>query len=108
MMMMDVQERLPSTGATDAAAAYHILSGSFRSLSLALLAFSPATKSLSHVKTIPAFGPHQYLALNAGKDVVYTTSWATPPILSSWALERNNASGVEDVKHMNTVPISAS
>ncbi|KAJ2933098.1 hypothetical protein H1R20_g4005, partial [Candolleomyces eurysporus] len=105
--MMD-DELLPSTaGATVADAAYHILSGSFRSLSLALLAFSPANKSLEHIKTIPAFGPHQYLALNAAKDVVYTTSWATPPILSSWALQRSNGSRVEDVKHMNTVQITA-
>ena len=79
---------------------YHVLSGSFRSLSLFLLAFSPSNRSLSHLQTVSAFGPHQYLACNDHKDRVYTTSWANPPSLSSWHVERTG------VSHINTVPIS--
>ncbi|KAF8955027.1 Lactonase, 7-bladed beta-propeller-domain-containing protein [Flammula alnicola] len=83
---------------------YHILSGSFRSLSLFLLAFSPSNRSLSHLQTIPAHGPHQYLAANQHKDRVYTTSWALPPSLSSWHVERSES---WRVTHINTVPITA-
>ena len=84
---------------------YHILSGSFRSLSLFLLAFSPANRSLSHLQTVSAFGPHQYLACNGRKDHVYTTSWANPPSLSSWRVERSG-DGSRSVSHINTVSIS--
>ncbi|KAF9552352.1 putative isomerase YbhE [Agrocybe pediades] len=84
---------------------YHILSGSFKSLSLFLLAFSPANRTLSHLQSIPAFGPHQYLATNAAKDRVYTTSWALPPSLSSWQIDRS--SSLYEVKYINTVPITA-
>ena len=83
---------------------YHILSGSFRSLSLFLLAFSPANRSLFHLQTVSAFGPHQYLACNDQKDHVYTTSWANPPSLSSWHIERSG-DGSRGVSHINTVPI---
>jgi carboxy-cis,cis-muconate cyclase len=83
----------------------YILSGSFRSLSLFLLAFSPSNRSLSHLQTVPAFGPHQYLACNDYKDRVYTTSWANPPSLSSWHIERSG-DGSRSVSHINTVPIS--
>src|ERR1700729_1806637 len=65
---------------------YHIISGSFRSLSLFLLAFSPIHRTLSLVQSVPAFGPHQYLATNELRDRVYTTSWALPPVLNSWFL----------------------
>lgn len=86
---------------------HHILSGSFRSLSLFLLVFTYTTAtqsgSLSLSRTIPALGPHQYLATNPEKTRVYTTSWAFPPILSSWAVERDDWS----VNHINDVPISA-
>jgi carboxy-cis,cis-muconate cyclase len=84
---------------------HHILSGSFRSLSLFLLAFSPLHRTLSLVQTVDAFGPHQYLALNTRKDRAYTTSWALPPTLSSWEIERPE-SGDWHVNHVNSVPIS--
>lgn len=85
---------------------HYILSGSFRSLSLFLLAFSPLHRTLSLVQTINAFGPHQYLATNARKDRAYTTSWALPPVLSSWAIERPESNPWR-VNHINSVPISA-
>ncbi|KAG7095235.1 hypothetical protein E1B28_006009 [Marasmius oreades] len=86
----------------------HILSGSFRSLSLFLLAFSPIHRSLSLIQTIDAFGPHQYLATNARKDRVYATSWALPPALSSWEIDRNEDNeNAWAVYHLNTVPITA-
>lgn len=88
---------------------HHILAGSFRSLSLFLLAFSPLHRSLHLLQTINAFGPHQYLATNARKDRVYTTSWALPPMLSSWQVERPDTStgmGAWRVNHINNVPIS--
>jgi carboxy-cis,cis-muconate cyclase len=88
---------------TDPAPIRHILSGSFRSLSLFLLAFSPSERSISCLQTIPAYGPHQYLAASQHKDHIYTTSWALPPSLSSWNVERSDP---WRVTHVNTVPIS--
>ncbi|PPR04196.1 hypothetical protein CVT24_010744 [Panaeolus cyanescens] len=88
---------------------HYILAGSFRSVSLFLLAFSPTTRTLSHLRTIPGFGPHQYLALpsNEFRNTVYATSWAVPPVLSSWRIEK--AANPEDwnVRFLNSVPITA-
>ncbi|KAJ7638192.1 hypothetical protein FB45DRAFT_397075 [Roridomyces roridus] len=72
---------------------YHILTGSFRSFSLFLLAFNPLQLSIDLVQTIPAFGPHQYIGLGprlqGQQDAryAYTTSWALPPTLQSWVYE---------------------
>ncbi|ESK94737.1 muconate cycloisomerase 1 [Moniliophthora roreri MCA 2997] len=85
----------------------HILSGSFRSVSLFLLAFSPLQRTLDLVQTIDAFGPHQYLALNAKKDRAYATSWALPPTLSSWEIDCNDEGNTWKVSHVNSVPITA-
>ena len=82
---------------------HHILSGSFRSLSLFLLAFHPSKRSITLLQSIPGFGPHQYLASNQHKNRIYTTSWALPPSLSSWHVERSDS---WIVSHINTVPIS--
>ncbi|KAF9256248.1 hypothetical protein L218DRAFT_1081450 [Marasmius fiardii PR-910] len=85
-----------------------ILSGSFRSLSLYLLAFSPLNRSLCWRQTIDAFGPHQYLAIGPGKDRVYATSWAQPPTLSSWEIDRSDSDeNAWRVSHLNNVPITA-
>ncbi|KAJ6551493.1 hypothetical protein B0H19DRAFT_1211205 [Mycena capillaripes] len=89
---------------------YHILAGSFRSLSLFLLAFSPAHLTLDLVQTIPAFGPHQYIGLGPpshGGDAryAYTTSWALPPQLHSWAIEQQ-PDGVR-VRFVDSVDITA-
>ncbi|KAF7324763.1 Muconate cycloisomerase 1 [Mycena kentingensis (nom. inval.)] len=84
---------------------HHILSGSFRSVSLFLLAFSPLRPSLSLVQSIPAFGPHQYIALgpHAGDTrYAYTTTWAVPPKLHSWAVERGS-----QVRLIDSVDITA-
>ncbi|KAF8154564.1 Lactonase, 7-bladed beta-propeller-domain-containing protein [Crassisporium funariophilum] len=108
MDVMDVQNTLNfasnNTFVAESTASHHILSGSFRSLSLFLLAFSPSKRSLSHIQTIPAYGPHQYLAANGRRDRIYTTSWALPPSLSSWHVERTEQ---WRVTHINTVPITA-
>ncbi|KIM39203.1 hypothetical protein M413DRAFT_447166 [Hebeloma cylindrosporum] len=104
---MDVQHVLvPPINSTDIgdASVHHILSGSFRSLSLLLLAFSPSKRSISLLQSIPAFGPHQYLASNQDKSRIYTTSWALPPSLSSWHVERSDS---WRISHINTVPITA-
>ncbi|KAF7368987.1 Muconate cycloisomerase 1 [Mycena venus] len=89
---------------------HHILAGSFRSLSLFLLAFSPAQLTLDLVQTIPAFGPHQYIGLGPstkGVDVrhAYTTSWALPPQLQSWAIEQQ-PDGLR-VRFVDSVDITA-
>lgn len=108
---MDVQQdflALPinatNIGSDTSSSVHHVLCGSFRSLSLFLLAFSPSKRTLSHLQTIPAFGPHQYLASNQHKDRIYTTSWALPPSLSSWHVERSNPWRVTPI---NSVPITA-
>ncbi|KAF9465956.1 hypothetical protein BDZ94DRAFT_1158924 [Collybia nuda] len=106
---MDAPQSLFSTSNTTVInhpTIHHILSGSFRSLSLFLLAFSPIHRTLSLVQTIDAFGPHQYLALNTRKDRAYTTSWALPPTLASWEIERPAVEGWR-VNHVNSVPITA-
>ncbi|KAK7052362.1 Muconate cycloisomerase 1 [Favolaschia claudopus] len=87
---------------------HHILSGSFRSLSLFLLAFSPAQLTLDLVQTIPAFGPHQYIALGPHTGTTrsaYTTSWALPPQLQSWAIEQQQ-DGLR-VRFVDSVDITA-
>ncbi|GLB40971.1 putative lactonase, 7-bladed beta-propeller [Lyophyllum shimeji] len=107
--MESVQEAFMSPNTTAAAVApvvHHILSGSFRSLSLFLLAFSPLHRTLSLVQKIDAFGPHQYLATNPRKDRAYTTSWALAPMLSSWEIERPESAPWR-VTHINNVPITA-
>ncbi|KAH8823112.1 hypothetical protein DL96DRAFT_1670814 [Flagelloscypha sp. PMI_526] len=83
---------------------HHVLTGSFRSLSLYLLAFNAPEKSLSLVQTIPGFGPHQYLARNSAGTKAYSTSWANPPILSSWDIVRD---GDWSVRHITNSPITA-
>ncbi|KAG5637299.1 hypothetical protein H0H81_005042 [Sphagnurus paluster] len=84
----------------------HIISGSFRSLSLFLLAFSPLQRDLALVQKIGARGPHQYLAANARRDCVYATTWGQPPALSSWAIARpETAGGGWNVSFVNSVPI---
>ncbi|KAK0199774.1 hypothetical protein DFS33DRAFT_1463141 [Desarmillaria ectypa] len=62
----------------------HILSGSFASFSLFLLAFSPLNRSLRLLRTVPAVGPHQYIAQTP--QAVYATTWAPPPALYAWTL----------------------
>ncbi|KAF9474660.1 putative isomerase YbhE [Pholiota conissans] len=94
----------PSANATGPAPLRHVLSGSFRSISLFLLAFSPSERTISHLQTVPAYGPHQYLAANQHKNRIYTTSWALPPSLSSWNVEHSDS---WRVTHINTVPITA-
>ncbi|KAF8735950.1 hypothetical protein AX14_001156 [Amanita brunnescens Koide BX004] len=80
-----------------------VLAGSFRSLSLFLLAFSPVDRSLRLAQHVPAFGPHQYLAVSHCTHTVYTTTWAHPPALHSWAVDRNASS----LSPINSVPITA-
>ncbi|KAJ7782395.1 hypothetical protein DFH07DRAFT_322394 [Mycena maculata] len=79
---------------SSASPVHHILTGSFRSISLFLLAFSPVQLTIDLVQTIPGFGPHQYIGLgprtHGSEDVryAYTTSWALPPQLQSWAIQQ--------------------
>ncbi|KAJ7681497.1 hypothetical protein B0H17DRAFT_1076156 [Mycena rosella] len=89
---------------------HHILTGSFRSISLFLLAFSPLQLTVDLVQTIPAFGPHQYIGLGRstqGGDVryAYTTSWTLPPQLQSWAIEQQ-PEGLR-VRFVDSVDITA-
>jgi carboxy-cis,cis-muconate cyclase len=85
---------------------YHVISGSFGSLSLFLLAFSPINRTLSLLEQVPgALGPHQYLAKNIQGDRVYATSEAWPPTLNSWSVEKSN-DHPWTLEHINTVPIS--
>ncbi|KAK0497397.1 hypothetical protein EDD18DRAFT_1319693 [Armillaria luteobubalina] len=75
----------------------HILSGSFTSLSLFLLAFSPANRSLRLLRTIPGSGPHQYISQTP--QAIYATTWASPPALHAWALP--------SLTHIGSTPITA-
>ncbi|KAJ7081578.1 hypothetical protein B0H15DRAFT_952938 [Mycena belliarum] len=110
----DVLPMLNSSAPVIAEPVHHILSGSFRSLSLFLLAFAPLQRTLTLVQTIPASGPHQYIALgprlppSEGREVraAYTTSWALPPTLQSWAIETTEH-GTPRVRLVDSVDISA-
>jgi carboxy-cis,cis-muconate cyclase len=93
---------------------HYILTGSFRSLSIFLLAFSPSARTLTRVKRLPGeFGPHQYLAKvyegqHDGKTKemrVYGTSWAWPPMLHCWGLT-STASGDWNTWNIGQTPIS--
>jgi len=84
---------------------FHFISGSFRSLSLFLLAFDPARRVIHHVHTVSTLGPHQYLVTNQHKDRVFTTTWAQPPSLQSWVLQRSTSEPWH-LSHLNTVPVS--
>ncbi|TFK70258.1 hypothetical protein BDN72DRAFT_552384 [Pluteus cervinus] len=101
----------PTFGAPTSAL-HHILTGSFRSLSLALLAFSPLNKTLQLVQSVDvpedAPGPYQYIALNPGRNRAYTTTWAWPPKLISWEIDRGGGNDEEwGVSFLNSVPITA-
>jgi carboxy-cis,cis-muconate cyclase len=89
--------------ASSASPVHHIITGSFRALSLALLAFSPLNRTLELVQQVSGLGPHQYLTTNANRNVVYATSWADPPSLSSWAVQSHPSWSVSLI---NSVPIS--
>lgn len=86
---------------------HHIITGSFRSLALYVLAFhdQPYPK-LELVSTVNANGPHQYIALGPtfgdGSRAIYTTTWEHPPSLSSWLFSSNL-----ELKRTSTVPITA-
>ncbi|KAF9447476.1 hypothetical protein P691DRAFT_706754 [Macrolepiota fuliginosa MF-IS2] len=97
---------LPSNSSVPSTRLFHLVSGSFRSLSLFLLAFDPARRTINHVQTISNLGPHQYVATNQHKDKIFTTTWAQPPSLQSWSLERSNSNPWR-ISHLNTVPITA-
>lgn len=89
-----------------------IISGSFRSFSLFLLAFSPRHRSLSLIQRIEGPGPNQNLELNHKKDRLYTTSWTWPPTLSSWQIQRPGEVANDNldqwrVHPLNNVPITA-
>ncbi|GAA5867521.1 hypothetical protein JCM1840_002537 [Sporobolomyces johnsonii] len=85
---------------------HYLLSGTFNTLWMYLLAFSPYSSppTLSISKKYRAEGPHQYLALNHDRSRVYATTWAQPPSLSSWEVLDGGSAGITKV---NTVPISA-
>ncbi|KAK0553824.1 hypothetical protein OC846_002355 [Tilletia horrida] len=105
----------------------HIISGTFNTARLHLLAFDTLTKTLVLTRSIDAQGPHQFLALGVGSDssdltacsvlrrTVYATTWATPPSLSAWAvvgLDDQSGASIEaahdvDLQWINTVPITA-
>ncbi|KAL8286216.1 hypothetical protein RQP46_004704 [Phenoliferia psychrophenolica] len=83
---------------------HYLLSGTFNTVFLYLLAFNPTTSSLSVHQKIEGEGPHQFLALNARRDRAYATTWGAPPSLSAWEVLQG---GREGIKKINTVPITA-
>lgn len=78
--------------------------GSFKSTALYLLAFDPVQRTLSVASTVEAYGPHQYLATNAARDRLYATTWASPPILSSWAVELDRSPSSSDPAYLKEAP----
>ncbi|CAD6923158.1 unnamed protein product [Tilletia controversa] len=77
----------------------HLLTGTFNTANLHLLAFDTLTHTLAITRSVSAQGPHQFLALGASTPIgqpslevrpqwkaVYATTWAQPPSLSAWAV----------------------
>jgi len=86
---------------------HYLLSGTFNTLFLYLLAFSPYAPggpTLAVHRKYRAEGPHQFLALSEDRTTAYATTWAQPPTLSSWEVL---AGGRDGVRKVNTVPICA-
>ncbi|KAM0755146.1 Muconate cycloisomerase 1 [Meredithblackwellia eburnea MCA 4105] len=83
---------------------HYLLSGTFNTVFLYLLAFNPLTSDLSIHAKIRGEGPHQFWALNEKRDRAYGTTWAQPPTLSAWEVLGNGRDGI---KRINTVPITA-
>ena len=80
--------------------------GSFKAAALYLLAFDPIQRTLNVVTTVDAFGPHQYLCSNRERTRIYATTWATPPILSSFAVGPSAEDNtVPAIRHLNNVDI---
>jgi len=93
------------------AGVHYILSGSFKSTALYLLAFDPVLRTLNVTSTFDGFGPHQYLAFNENRSRVYATTWATPPHLSAWAVERSSSDAsvheAPTLRHLGNADITA-
>ncbi|BGP21220.1 muconate cycloisomerase [Rhodotorula toruloides] len=86
---------------------HYLLTGTFNTLFLYLLAFSPYASggpTLTVHRRMRGEGPHQFIALNEERDRAYVTTWAQPPTLSSWEVLERGRGGV---KKIDTVPISA-
>ncbi|BGP28363.1 hypothetical protein JCM10296v2_000095 [Rhodotorula toruloides] len=84
---------------------HYILTGTFNTLFLYLLAFSPYSPNgptLTVHRRVRGEGPHQFVALNEERDRAYVTTWAQPPSLSSWEVLEGGRGGVRKI---NTVPI---
>ncbi|KAL9932628.1 hypothetical protein V8E36_008327 [Tilletia maclaganii] len=110
----------------------HLVTGTFNTASLHLLAFDTLAHTLTLTNTIDAQGPHQFLALGTGGvgrldggsssssgsspwKTIYATTWASPPSLSSWAvtgLDEEAGASLEassqvSLDWLSTVPITA-
>ncbi|KAI5477033.1 hypothetical protein MNV49_006909 [Pseudohyphozyma bogoriensis] len=62
---------------------HYLLSGTFNTIFLYLLAFDPATASLTIHAKIRGEGPHQFWALNEERTRAYGTTWAKEPTLTA-------------------------
>ena len=83
---------------------HYLLTGTFNTVFLYLLAFNPTTSSLSIHAKVEGEGPHQFWALNARRDRAYATTWGAPASLSAWEVLGGGRDGIQKI---NTVPISA-
>ncbi|CAO1623471.1 unnamed protein product [Sympodiomycopsis kandeliae] len=85
----------------------YLLSGTFNTLSLHLLAFDTLTNELSLKTTIEAQGPHQYLTLgrirNDREREVYATTWAQDRRVSSWKVSLD----AESITYINSQAVTA-
>ncbi|GAA5898992.1 hypothetical protein JCM6882_004587 [Rhodosporidiobolus microsporus] len=100
---------IASASALTSPRVHYLLSGTFNTLFLYLLAFSPYSTTtggptLKIHKKYRAEGPHQFIALGEDRTRAYATTWALPPSLSSWEVLQGGKGGIRKI---NTVPISA-
>lgn len=91
----------------------HLLTGTFNTRFLHLLSFDSLTRTLSVLATLPAQGPHSFLASGRSSsapsgrlvDRVYATTWAAEKTLSAWSINWKGEN--PELQWVNTVPITA-
>lgn len=80
---------------------HHLLTGSYTTTSLFLLAFDTVAKTLSLNQTVPGFGLHQFVTTNQARDHVYATTMSEPPRIFSWSVTPG-----KKFTHINTKNVS--
>lgn len=115
MIYFDNAAAAAVSGGSQCSRIRHILTGSFNTVFLHLLTFDSLTRGLNVTLSVPAQGPHQWLALGSvgggalnpepWSKIVYATTWADDRRVSAWRV--GTQPGKETIEHINSQPITA-